>query len=182
MQYPLRQRPERLLVVRSMIANMKLLLASTFILSLALLASAKDTNVTLSVDGKPALALQAPAKVTSSNGYVNIRTSKMSLHVWVVPNASTANDAVPRAADLIKSEFIKFKAASVEDMVIADASAKHVIGPGNEADDGDPGNAEVVFFVVGRHVFAGCVDGEFDDAARARAPMLAVLQTAHAPP
>jgi hypothetical protein len=167
-----------------MIANMKRLLASTFILFAAFLASAKDTNVTLSVDGKPALVLQAPvaAKVTSSNGYVNIRTDKMSLHVWAVPNASTANDAVSRAAELIKSEFIKFKAASVENMVIADAPAKHVTGPGNEADDGDPGNAEVVFFVIGGRVFAGCVHGEFDDAARARAPMLAVLQTAHAPP
>jgi len=30
-------------------------------------------------------------------------------------------------------------------------------------------------------VFAGCVHGEFDDASRARAPMMAVLQTAHLP-
>jgi len=163
---------------------MKRLLASVSIMSVAVAASAKDTNVTLSLDGKAALALQAPAaaKVTSANGYVNIRTAKMSLHVWAVPNASTANDAVPRAAELIKSEFIKFKTTASMDLVIADAPAQHVTGSGNEADDGDPGNAEVVFFVVGGHVFAGCVHGEFDDAARARAPMLAVLQTAHAPP
>ena len=167
-----------------MLTNFKRLLASTFILAIAASASAKDTNVTLSLDGKAALVLQAPAaaKVTSSNGYVNIRTDKMSLHVWVVPNASAAGEAVPRAAELIRSEFIKFKTTTVEDMIIADAPAKQVTGSGNEADDGDPGNAEVVFFVVGGHVFAGCVHGEFDDAARARAPMLAVLQTAHAPP
>jgi hypothetical protein len=65
---------------------------------------------------------------------------------------------------------------------IAGAPAKHIIGPGNEADDGDPGNAEVVLFVVGGRVFAGCVHGEFDDASRARPAMMAVLQTAHAPP
>ena len=39
-----------------------------------------------SVDGKPVpLALTtapAAAKVTSSNGYVNIKTTNMSLHVW----------------------------------------------------------------------------------------------------
>jgi len=68
------------------------------------------------------------------------------------------------------------------DMLVAGAPAKHVTGSGNEADDGDPGNAEVVLFVVRGRVFAGCVHGEFDDASRARAPMLAVLRTAQAPP
>ncbi len=146
----------------------------------AVRASAQDTTVTLSVDGKPALALQAPAaaKVASSNGYVNIKTTNMSLHVWAVAKARTANDAVPRAAELIKSEFIKFKATASMDMVVAGAPAKHITGSGNEADDGDPGHAEVVLFVVGGRVFAGCVHGEFDDASRARAPMMAVLQTA----
>jgi len=160
------------------------LLASAGMAFLAGLASAQDTSVTLSVDGKPVLTLQAPpaAKVTSSNGYVNIRTTNMSLHVWAVPKARTAKAALPRAAELIKSEFIKFAPTTNMDMVIAGAPAKHVLGSGNEADDGDPGHAEVVLFVVGSHVFAGCVHGEFDDASRARAPMMAVLQTAHAPP
>jgi hypothetical protein len=85
-------------------------------------------------------------------------------------------------ADLIKSEFTNFTATATNDLVITGAPAKHVIGSGNEADDGDPGHAEVVFFVVRRHVFAACVHGEFDDASRARAPMMAMLQTAHAPP
>jgi hypothetical protein len=160
------------------------LLAAVFVIASAGVASAQDTSVTLSVDGKSALALQVPpaAKVTSSNGYINIRTTNMSLHVWTVPKARTAKDALPRAAELIKSEFVKFTATSVTDLVIAGAPAKHVVGSGNEADDGDPGHAEVVLFVVGKHVFAGCVHGEFDDASRARAPMMAVLQTAQAPP
>jgi hypothetical protein len=160
------------------------ILAAIFLASLAVRASAQETTVTLSVEGKPLLALTAPAsaKVTSSNGYVNIHTTNMSLHVWAVPKAKTAKAALPRAAEVIKSEFIKFKTNAIMDMVIAGAPAKHVTGSGNEADDGDPGNAEVVFFVVGGHVFAGCVHGEFDDASRERAPMMAVLQTAHAPP
>jgi hypothetical protein len=164
--------------------NMRRILVFVFITSMAVVASAQDTTVTLSIEGKPALALTAPAaaKVISSNGYVNIRTTNMSLHVWAVPKAATAQDALPRVAELIKSEFIKFKPNGTKDMVIAGAPAKHVTGSGNEADDGDPGNAEVVLFVVGGNVFAGCVHGEFDDASRARAPMMALLQTAHEPP
>jgi hypothetical protein len=159
-------------------------LAYVFLLFVAFLASAQGATVTLSLDGKPALALTVPvaAKVTSSNGYVNIKTTNMSLHVWAVPQAATANDALPRAAELIKSEFIKFQANATMDMTVAGAAAKHVTGSGNEADDGDPGNAEVVLFVVGGQVFAACVHGEFDDASRERAPMMAVLQTAHVPP
>jgi hypothetical protein len=145
---------------------------------------ADDTSVSLSVDGKPALVLPVPseAKVVLSNGYVNIRTTNMSLHVWAVPNAKTARAALPRAGELIKSEFINFKTTATTDMVIAGAPALHVVGAGNEADDSDPGHAEVVLFVVGGQVFAGCVHGEFDDASRARAPMMALLQNAHASP
>jgi hypothetical protein len=160
------------------------LLATVFVAFAAALAPGQTTTVTLLVNAKPALALTAPAdaKVTSSNGYVNIRTTNMSLHVWAVPNAATAKDALPLAADLIKSEFIKCGTTVVEDIVVAGAPAKHVLGSGNEADDGDPGNAEVVLFAVGTRVFAGCVHGEFDDASRARAPMMTLLQTAHSPP
>jgi hypothetical protein len=164
-------------------ANLIRLLTSFVFASFATLALAQDTSATLSVDGKPILALQVPAdaKVTSSNGYVNIHTSKMSLHVWAVPKAKTVEKALPHTAEIIKSEFIKYTITYTEDMVVAGAPAKHVIGSGNEADDGDPGHAEVVLFAVGKHIFAACVHGEFDDASRARAPMLAALQTAHAP-
>jgi hypothetical protein len=161
----------------------KTLLAWIFTISLAFPVLAQDKSATLSLDGRPALGLQVPAaaKITSSNGYVNIRTTNMSLHVWAVPGAKTV-DVLPRMAELIKSEFVKFNITSSMDMVVAGAPAKHVLGSGNEADDGDPGHAEVVIFMVGGRVFAGCVHGEFDDASRARAPMMTVLQSAHAPP
>jgi hypothetical protein len=160
------------------------MLVFVLIAATAVLASAQDTNVSLSVDGKPVLALTAPAaaKVTASNGYVQIKTTNMSLHVWAVPKAATANDARPLVAELIKSEFIQFTPNGHNNLVVAGAPGEHLTGSGNEADDGDPGNAEVVLFVVGGRVFAGCVHGEFDDASRARAPMMAVLQTAHQPP
>jgi hypothetical protein len=159
---------------------------STFLLVtfMAGAALAQEGSAVLSIDGKPALALRIPltAKIVSSNGYVNIRTTNMSLHVWVVADAKVVGDALPRAADLIKSEFVNFKPAATNDLVIAGTPARHVTGPGNEADDNDPGNAEVVLFEVGDRVFAGCVHGEFDDASRARAPMMTVLKTAHLPP
>jgi hypothetical protein len=159
-------------------------LIASIIMSLAAMASAQDKSAALSVDGKPALALRVPAKakVTATNGYLNIQATNLSLHVWAVPNAKTAGEALPRAADIIKSEFLNFKTNAVMDMTIAGGPAKHVTGSGNEADDHDPGNAEVVFFVVGGHVFAGCVHGEADDASRARVAMMVVLKTAQAPP
>jgi hypothetical protein len=160
------------------------ILAFLFINTVVFMASAKDVSFTMPADGKPAVVFEIPAsaKITSSNNYVNIRTTNMSLHVWAVPGAKTADDLLPRAGELIKSEFIKFSPNSTRDITIAGAPAKHVTGSGNEADDGDPGNAEVVLFAVGGQVFVGCIHGEFNDAARAHAPMMAVLKTAHAPP
>ena len=150
---------------------------------LPFVAAAQETSATLSLAGQPVLGFKVPsaAKITSTNGYLHIETSNLSLHVWAVTNATTISDAVPRAADIIKSEFVKFKPASTMDMTIAGSPAKHVIGPGNEADDNDPGNAEVVFFTVGGKVFAACVHGEADDASKARPAMMTVLRTAYAP-
>ena len=162
---------------------MRIFLSAIISSAFVAIASAQETPVTLNIDGKPALVLQAPAsaKTTSSNAYVNIKTAKLSLYIWAAPDAKVANDATPRVAELIKNEFVKFKATSVKDLTIAGAPAKDVIGAGNEADDGDPGHAEVILFEVADHVFAACVHGEFDDAFREKEPMMAVLKTAHAP-
>ncbi len=150
----------------------------------ATISASEGTSATLSVDGRPALVLKVPAaaKVTTTNGYLHLQATNLTLYVWAVPKAKTVNDAIPGVAEVIKSEFVKFKTASIMDMVVAGVPAKHVIGSGNEADDGDPGNAEVVLFATGGRVFAGCVHGEADDASKARAAMMAVLQTAQAPP
>jgi len=146
-------------------------------------AAPLGASATLSVDGKPALALTVPrsAKFTSTNGYLRVQTSNLTLHVWAVANATTVMEALPRTAEIIKSEFLNFKTTATMDMDIAGTPAKHVTGSGNEADDHDPGNAEVVVFVIGGHVFAGCVHGEADDAAKARVAMMAVLKTAQSP-
>jgi len=160
--------------------------AAAVVLSLPFVAAAQQTTAILSIGDAPALPvlwLKVPAtsKINSTNGYLHIQTTNLSLHVWAVTNAATVTDAVPHAADLIKSEFVKFKPASTVDLTIAGSPAKHVIGPGNEADDNDPGNAEVVFFTVGGKVFAGCVHGEADDASKASPAMMALLRTARDP-
>jgi hypothetical protein len=146
-------------------------------------ASAANSTATLSVDEKPALILTVPAtaKTKSTNGWLNIQTPNLTLNIWVVLNAKTTDDALPRMGDLIKSEFLNFKTNGVMEAEIAGAPAKHVTGSGNEADDHDPGNAEVVVFVTGGRVFVACVHGEADEAAKARAAMMAVLKTAHSP-
>ncbi len=157
--------------------------AVAVILSLPFVAAAQQTNATLSMAGTPILALTVPAaaKITSTNGYLHIETTNLSLHIWAdITNGWKVNDAVPRTAEIIKSEFVKFKAATTLDMTIAGSAAKHVIGSGNEADDNDPGNAEVVFFTVAGRVFVACVHGEADDASKARPAMMSVLQTVHA--
>ena len=163
--------------------NILRILASLLIMSSAARASAQDTSATLSVDKKPALVFKVPkaAKLVSTNGYLRIQTTNLTLHVWAVPDAKRAADAIPRVPDIIKSEFLNFKTTDILSLDFAGAPGRHVIGSGNEADDNDPGKAEVVLFLVGGRVFAACVHGEADDAAKARPAMMAVLKTAKAP-
>jgi len=155
-----------------------------FIVAFTALASAQDTPITVSADGAPVLALRVPrgAKVTTTGNHTAIKATNLTLHIWTVANAKTPDDAIPGVAGLITSEFTNFKATSTNIITIAGAPARHLLGPGTEADDGDPGNAEVVLFAIGGRVFAGCVHGEFDEAARARTAMMAVLKTAQTPP
>jgi hypothetical protein len=150
-------------------------------LSVIPFARAQTNEATLSVDGKAALVLKLPAggKVSmSTNGYLKVLAKDLELYIWAVPKAKTVDDAVPRVADIIKSEFIEFKSASVKDVQVAGATAKDINGPGNEADDEDPGNAEVVIFAVGGKVFAACVHGEDTNAAKEHNPMMSLLATA----
>jgi hypothetical protein len=163
--------------------NILRILASVVILSWAAQAPAQDASATLSVGGKPALVLKVPkaAKLVSTNGYLGIHATNLTLHVWAVPNARKAADALERVPEIIKSEFLNFKVTDSLSLDFAGAPARHLIGTGNEADDHDPGKAEVIVFLIGGHVFAACVHGEADDALKALPAMMAVLKTAKAP-
>jgi hypothetical protein len=98
-----------------------------------------------------------------------------------VPTAKTIAEAVPQAAAIIKSEFTDFALSETKHITVAGHDADHLFGKGAEADDGDPGAAEVVIFTVGKHVFAACVHGEKNEAAQRRPEMLNLLKTAKAP-
>jgi len=135
------------------------------------------------MDGKAVLQVTMPAgaKATSVNGFLKITTTNLQLYVWFVPNTKTVAEALPHAAEIIKSEFVKFQPAATNEVQIAGTPAKDLTGPGEEADDNDPGNAETIFFAAGGRVFAACVHGEGEEAKPEHAPMMAVLNTAKAP-
>ena len=100
--------------------------------------------------------------------------------IWTV-NAGALDEAASSVPDVIKSEFKEFKLADTKELTVAGAPAKQLSGSGFEADDGDPGNAVVVLFRVGGHVFAACVHGEGNPSAAILDFMKGTIQTAKAP-
>jgi hypothetical protein len=155
----------------------------TFALStLTGFAAAQETNLTISVSGTPVLALRIPqdANVTVTGDHTVVQTKETTFHVWSLSSLKTAGEALPRVTEIIKGEFVNFKPEATNEIVVADAPARHISGKGNEADDGDPGAAQIVLFSAGKHVFAACAHGEFDDAIRRSKLMMIVLKSAKA--
>ena len=150
--------------------------------ALAGLAAAQDTNLTILAGGTPVLALKIPqdANVTVTGEHTVVQTKETTFHVWSLASLKTPEEALPRITEIIKGEFVNFKPESTNKILVADAPALHISGKGNEADDGDPGGAQIVLFTAGKHVFAACAHGEFDDAIRRSKQMMIVLKSAKA--
>jgi hypothetical protein len=146
------------------------------------LAPAQETNIIISVAGTPALVLKMPqaADVTVEGAHTVIRTTETTFHLWSLTNRTT-DEVLPRITEIIKGEFVNYKPSVTNDIVIAGRPARHISGKGNEADDGDPGAADVVLFTTGKHVFAACAHGEFDDAVRRSKHMMVALKSAETP-
>jgi hypothetical protein len=146
---------------------------------------AAGPSFTVVRQGKPVLALTLPANAkaeTAGDRTVVIALPEaLVFQLWPIADVKTIEAAMPRAADVIKSDFAGFKPGKTNDLTVAGAPAKELAGPGTETDDGDPGQAIVVLFRVGERVFAACVHGEGDAAMRQRAALLAVLQSARTP-
>ncbi len=102
-------------------------------------------------------------------------------YLWTVANAKTLDDAAARAGEIIKGEFLVFKLTASKDITVAGSPGRQLSGSGKEADDLDPGNAEVILFMKGGRIFAACVHGEGDVRAADHDFMMSVLQTAKAP-
>jgi hypothetical protein len=163
---------------------MKLFLFSVFTSILASVAAAEDMKtVTLSDNGSAVMTISASqsAKVTVTKEKTVIDSKDMVLDLWVVPKAKTVADAIAGLDEVIKSEVLKFKPSSTEDISVAGSEGKHLKGKGVEADDQDPGTADVVVFTVGKTVIVACVHGEGETAAKQRKPMLEALKTVKAP-
>ncbi len=142
----------------------------------------KKEQLAISVDGKPVLTMQMSEGWTSKldNDKTILKPAKAGAHMqlWQVAKAKDLAESLALVAEVIKSEVTGFKAAETKDITVAGAPAKHLIGKGTEADDGDPSNAEVFLFAVGGKVFLLCAHGEGDNASKQRADILALLATA----
>lgn len=147
-------------------------------------AAPPPAPVVIQAAGKPVLTLQLPAGGTAREAagktVVVVPSRELYFELRTVEAKSVA-DALPGIPALIVSDVKAFKPATTNELTVAGAPAKHLLGPGIEADDDDPGKAEVVVFIVGGRMFAACVHGEADHAAKQRAALLDVLQTAKAP-
>src|SRR6478752_10889858 len=99
----------------------------------------------------------------SKDGSVTIEVPMSGAHiqVWALSHASV-DDAAKQVPELIKGQVTKFKVAETKAITVAGTAGKHLSGTGEEADDGDPSNADVHLFAVEGKVFMICVHGEGD--------------------
>jgi hypothetical protein len=139
----------------------------------------------LTAAGRSVLQLTLPpgAKSVATDGALTVSDVEGHLYfyVWVANQTHSVHATVAGVGDVIKGEFRDLKVTSTKDLTVAGSPAKQLAGTGSEADDGDPGHAEVVVFKVGDKVFVACIHGEGLPTARARDFMMTTLQTARLP-
>ncbi len=157
-----------------------LLLAAATALSTA--AFAEDKEITIEAGRAPALKLSVPkeAEVTRKGDKTTVQVKTLFIYIWRVPAAKSIADAVSEAGEIIKGEFVKFTVQSKETIKVLGHEATHLKGKGEEADDNDPGTADVVLFTDGKNVYAACVHGERDQAVKERPELLKALASATA--
>ena len=133
-------------------------------------------------DGHDVLRLTVPADTSCAgrDGSLYLTSHYRNVEVWLVRGTQTVDEAVRRVSQVIDPEFKDFKAASTTDLTIAASPAKRLTGSGTEADDGDPGEADIVVFQKGQHVFVACTHGE-SLSSQAQQWMLAIVQAAQVP-
>ena len=132
--------------------------------------------------GKDVLKLRVPVDTASNpaDGCVYLESNRRHVEFWLVPGATSVNQAVPRVGEQIKNEFNDFKANTTMDLTVGGSPAKRLVGSGTEADDGDPGKADVIVFKAGGHIFVACAHGEVL-SPEAQAWMLRLVQLARVP-
>jgi hypothetical protein len=132
--------------------------------------------------GSNVLRVMMPAgcKSVATDGFLKVTGPNVETEVWLVRDAQTVDAAIGRIPQQIETEFKNFKLDGTTDITVAGSPAKRLTGSGNEADDGDPGHADVIVFKVGDHVFVACThDEHLTDVYRQT--MLTLVQTAQVP-
>ena len=104
----------------------------------------------------------ADAPCDASPGSLAIRSRQGHVFIWLVPGATSVDDAVSVVAKTIESEFKRFKTTRTSTLTLPGekAPATRLMGSGVEADDDDPGTADVIVFRRGSRVFIACAHGE----------------------
>ncbi len=132
--------------------------------------------------GVDVLKITAPPaiKCTPGDGTLHFNAGQYEVEFWLVPGAKTVDDAVGHVSTQIASEFKDFKPDQTTELTVAGSPAKRLVGGGHEADDGDPGDADVIVFKVGEHLFVACNHGESLNPVGQQG-MLTLVQTAQLP-
>ncbi len=112
----------------------------------------------------------------SKDGGTTIEVPRSGVHiqVWALADA-TVDDAVKEVPELIKGQVTGFKLTRTQPVTVAGSTGKQLTGTGEEADDGDPANAEVYLFAVEDKVYMICSHGEGDIATKGKTLLPALL-------
>jgi hypothetical protein len=129
--------------------------------------------------GHDVLWLEVPAdtECVPKDGSLLLSSQHRTVEFWLVNGAKTVDEAIGRVPEQIKDEFKNLKVTESLDLTVAGTPAKRQQGSGEEADDGDPGKADVIVFKIGEHIFVVCTHGEALNAP-AQEWMLTLAQAA----
>lgn len=139
--------------------------------------------VMLRSEGRDVLRLSLPegANCSAQEGAARVESRGHEVvTLWMVEHASTVDEGVGRVTREIEAEFKDFRPLKSMEVSVGGSPARRVTGSGTEADDGDPGSADVVVFKVGPGVFIACAHGESLTSA-ARSWLMTVVQGATGP-
>lgn len=164
---------------------MHLLLPILSLIAVALPAAEPAASLSLVAGGRTLASVALPAgwsAVAAAEGKQVVIPAQKRPHIQAWPLAvKSVAEAEAGIAKLIASEVRDFAPAQRSDLTVAGAPARQLVGPGVEADDGDPGNVEATLFSLAGQVFVLLSHGEGTGPAERHAELAAVLASLKAP-
>jgi hypothetical protein len=129
---------------------------------------------------KVSLPLGEDGPVILSDGALELKSRSGYIFIWHARDATTMDEGIRQAPNVIISEFKDFKPTSTTQLSIPNTPATRLLGSGLEADDDDPGTADVIVFQRDNSFFIACTHGETMRPA-AQDLMLKLVQSAATP-